>query len=78
MRIGKGDTNMATMSLKDAKKELQPYAMTVNKTDAGEYRVNFLGGSEESAYYTPDVDDAVMTGKDMSVRATLAYERLVK
>lgn len=31
----------------------------------GEYRVNFFGGKEETAYYTNDLSDAIETAKAM-------------
>lgn len=31
-----------------------------------EFRVNFLGGTEETAYYTNDLQDALDTGVDMT------------
>lgn len=34
--------------------------------DYGEYRVNLHGGSEDTAYYTDDLEDAYLTGIFMS------------
>ena len=39
------------------------------RTVEGEYRVNFLGGREATAYYTNDLTDAILTG-----RAMVAYQ----
>lgn len=58
---------LAMQTLKGAKALLRPYSMTITKKD-GDYRVNFSGGKEESAYYTNDIDDAVATGIDMAQR----------
>lgn len=55
------------LTLAQAKAELRPLGLILTHHD-GEYRVNFRRGNEESAYYTPDLDDAVATGKDMAKR----------
>lgn len=52
------------MTLAQAKADLAKIGITIRKRD-NEYRVNFKGGSEESAYYTTDLDDAVGTGHAM-------------
>jgi len=36
----------------------------------GEYRVNFRNGTEDSAYYTNDLQDAVDTGRSMAAGYT--------
>lgn len=64
-----------TNQLKDAKKTAKLHGFTVNETEASsklsrEYRVNVLGGSEESAYYTNSLPDAVTTGMAMRKLAT--------
>jgi hypothetical protein len=41
--------------------------MTLRKHDR-EYRVNFVGGSEATAYYTNDLEDAFATAIDMRLR----------
>jgi len=41
--------------------------MSLRKRD-GEYRVNFRGESESTAYYTNDIQDAVNTGVAMWAR----------
>lgn len=43
------------------------HRMTIRKRD-GEYRVNFIGGTEADAYYTDDLQDAYATGIDMRLR----------
>lgn len=35
-------------------------------SDTREFRVNFPGGAEATAYYTNDADDAIGTAKAMS------------
>ena len=37
-------------------------------TDFRDYRVNFRGGAEATAYYTPDLNEALYTGLDMANR----------
>ncbi len=54
------------LTLKDAKATLKALGMSINKNQWGEYRVNFLGGDEATAYYTDDLEDAVNTGKHMA------------
>lgn len=49
----------------EAKKQLRELGISLTKKDA-EYRVNFYGGTEATAYYTDDIDDAYYTGKHMS------------
>lgn len=43
------------------------HGMTIVRK-GGEYRVNFRGGKEATAYYTNDRQDAVNTAIDMSKR----------
>jgi hypothetical protein len=52
------------MTIKEAIKELQNIGIVLTKS-VGEFRVNFRGGSEATAYYTNDLEDAVETGKSM-------------
>lgn len=50
-----------------AKAELATIGITLTWREfAKEYRVNFQGGQEATAYYTPDLDDAIGTGKAMA------------
>lgn len=44
--------------------QVRALGMTLTRR-AGEYRVNFRGGGEETAYYTPDLGDAVGTAHAM-------------
>ncbi len=55
------------MTIKAAKALLGP-SVTLRKRD-GEYRVCLVGGSEDSAYYTDWLDDAVLTGGAMVIEA---------
>jgi hypothetical protein len=50
------------------RKELRKYGIAILKVE-GEYRVNFRGGKEATAYYTNDLRDAYDTGIAMAVRA---------
>jgi hypothetical protein len=40
--------------------------MTITATPAGEYRVNHVGGTEETAYYASNLTDAVNTALHMA------------
>ena len=51
------------LTFAEVRQRLDMFRMTISKTSSGEYRVNFAGGSEDSAYYTSDLDDALATGK---------------
>jgi len=48
------------MTLQSAATMLRFWGCTIRKQD-GEYRVNLKGNSEDSAYYTNDIIDAVKT-----------------
>lgn len=54
------------MTKKEVKAAIKAAGATA-KWDAelGEWRVNVPGGSERTAYYTPDDDDAIGTAKLM-------------
>ena len=50
-----------------AKNALRAYGITLRSiTETKEFRVNYSGGSERTAYYTNDIDDAVNTGIAMA------------
>ncbi len=53
------------MTMQQAKVILRAIGVSIRKDD-GEYRVNIIGGTELTAYYTSDLEDAVATGKAMS------------
>ena len=50
---------------KRVKTFLRSHDITISKRD-GEYRVNFAGASEATAYYTNDLEDAEHTGISMA------------
>lgn len=50
------------------KAELRKIGISL-KHDYKEYRVNFLNGTEDTAYYTDDLYDAIATGKHMAKTA---------
>lgn len=63
---------MAKVTLKVAKERLAGNGMNIRRvTETGEYRVSFKNrqDAEASAYYTDDIDDAIMTGLAMSTHA---------
>lgn len=51
--------------LADAKVDLKKIGMTLTRTEFDEYRINHIGGSEETAYYTDDLSDAISTAAKM-------------
>lgn len=52
-----------------AKQKLRKLGITlVWQDDPGEFRVNFKGGKETTAYYTTDLLDAYYTGVSMAER----------
>ena len=53
------------MTLKTAKEICKQYGCTL-RHDNGEYRVNFRNGSEATAYYTNDIEDAIATACTMT------------
>jgi hypothetical protein len=56
------------MNVKEAMAEVRKLGMVLSRTEHGEFRVNFKGGSEDTAYYTDDLGDAVGTAKAMKKR----------
>jgi hypothetical protein len=58
-----------SFTLKEAREILTPLGVVITAQD-GEYRVNFKGGKEDTAYYTDDISDAVGTGKMMKKSST--------
>lgn len=48
---------------------------TGGPTGSGEFRVNFRGGRESTAYYTDDLDDAYATGCDMAAQRARTASR---
>lgn len=53
------------MTMKEAKAIARAIGMTINATPLHEYRVNFAGASDRSAYYAGDLQDAVDTARAM-------------
>ena len=51
--------------LKEVKEQLSQIDMTISYS-YGEYRVNYKGGGEETAYYTDSLDDAFHTANCMA------------
>jgi hypothetical protein len=56
---------------------LQKQGMSFRKT-GDEFRVNYKGGDEATAYYTNDLADALATGLDMARRSTKQIESAVQ
>lgn len=55
------------LTLAQARQILAPLGIVIKSLpETREYRVNFKGGVEGSAYYTNDLEDAVATGKHMA------------
>jgi hypothetical protein len=52
------------LTLTNVRKELRRLDIVITHVD-DEYRVNFRGGSEATAYYTNDLQDAFDTGRAM-------------
>lgn len=50
------------MNMKSVKEEFKNLNLTIRHTEFGEYRVNFKGASEDTAYYASDIEDAYSTG----------------
>ena len=53
---------MSPLTLRRAQSILRKLRIVLNSTPSGEFRVNFITGSEATAYYTSDLDDALETG----------------
>lgn len=56
------------MTLKQAKAQLRSIGVTINRTPHGEYRVNYVNGTEATAVYETDLQAAVETGMAMARR----------
>lgn len=56
---------MQSLTQANVSTTLRNLGIVIRKRD-GEYRVNFKGGSEATAYYTDDIQDALDTGKMMA------------
>lgn len=53
-------------------KVIREMGLTCGRTYHGEFRVNIKGGSEATAYYTKDAEDAVGTAKWMLKESKVA------
>lgn len=53
------------MTQKDVISKIRAMGLSVRCID-GEYRVNYPGGAESTAYYTDDASDAVATARVMA------------
>jgi hypothetical protein len=53
------------MTFNEARIIIRELGMTISRRPDGEYRVNYRGACEPTAYYTQDLDDAVGTAKEM-------------
>jgi hypothetical protein len=58
------------MTTTEARAILRDLGLSIRKTPGvPEYRVNYAGGPEGTAYYTSDLADAVSTGRAMATRS---------
>lgn len=56
------------LTFASVKAELRDLGVTIRRTGlGGEFRVNFLGGTEGTAHYTDDLADARDTGDHMAL-----------
>lgn len=53
------------LTLKEAQRIARENGMSIRKTSAGDYRVNFKGGKEATAVYESTVQDAYATAQVM-------------
>jgi len=61
--------------LSEARATLAALGMSLtHSAETGEYRVNYRGGKESTAYYTNDLADAVATGTAMASDAASRYD----
>lgn len=58
---------MKKYKIKQVMKLLRPLGLVLKKNEHDEFRLNYRGGSEETAYYTDDIDDAVHTAWEMAL-----------
>jgi hypothetical protein len=54
-----------TMTLQEAKSIARHLGLTLRQVRSGAYRVNFRDGSETTAYYADNLEDAVNTAVEM-------------
>lgn len=65
---------MAEWTFKLAREAITAVGCTIRRTQCDEWRVNLLGGTEATAYYTGTLDDAVNTARAMAKPAELATD----
>jgi hypothetical protein len=56
----------SAMTLQEAKSIARHLGLTLRKVRAGDDRVNFRDGNENTAYYTDNLEDAVNTAIEMA------------
>jgi hypothetical protein len=59
------------MTLQEAKSIARHLGLTLRMVHSGAYRVNFRDGSETTAYYTDNLEDAVKTAVEMARKRAL-------
>lgn len=57
---------MNKLTIAAAKKQINEMGFSFRKTDSGDFRVNIYNGTEDTAYYTNDLQDAIDTAKHMA------------
>jgi hypothetical protein len=69
------DLSRVPEPFKIIKRHLQMIGMTITQKN-GEYRVNYaVGGTEATAYYTNDIQDAIGTAKHMAKQSNPVYKK---
>lgn len=65
-------------TFREVRQRLRTVGVAISfRAHSDEYRVNFRGGREATAYYTSDIEDALGTGLDMARRAVANQEVLI-
>ena len=59
------------MTPQEAKSIARHLGLTLRKVRSGDYRVNLRDGSEMTAYYTDNLEDAVSTAVEMARKRAL-------
>ena len=59
------------MTLQKAKSIARHLGLTLRQVRSSNYRVNFRDGDETTAYYTDNLEDAVVTAVEMARRRAL-------
>jgi fibronectin type 3 domain-containing protein len=54
------------MTLQEAKSIARHFGLTLRRVRSGAYRVNFPDGSETTAFYTDNLEEAVNTAVEMA------------